>query len=296
MPPLDALVELYDPEDEMTFTDDVEIDDELANRLSALFRELLEMERQSIAGADDARRGELSGLITNREAVLNDDSKLDSLFGRYIATLSYRPSRVQERRIFNDWEDNLKVELDSWKNELSALENRPIDKQAIFGSARNKVVYLLRCAAGDKQLLPEEQNPTETLGIFDPFTTEQEPQSDVPRENRTSNGAAKRFYIGSKKNGISAECDVYNEKRIVVLAGSTAAKRENTGHPNYENQKQRLIAEGVLVDAGQHYKFAKDYELSSPSAAGGIILAIAVNGRQNLKDANGLPFARYYPK
>ena len=89
---------------------------------------------------------------------------------------------------------------------------------------------------------------------------------------------------------------MYSERRIVILAGSTAVKRENTGHPNYENQKQRLIADGILVDVGQHYKFANDYELSSPSAAGAIVLASAVNGRQNLKDANGIPFAEYYPK
>ena len=58
-PPLDELVDLYAPEDEMTFPSDVEIDDDLANRLSALFQELLEAERQSIVGVDDARREEL---------------------------------------------------------------------------------------------------------------------------------------------------------------------------------------------------------------------------------------------
>ena len=36
-PPLDELVDLYDPEDEMLLSSDVEIDDDLANRLSALF-------------------------------------------------------------------------------------------------------------------------------------------------------------------------------------------------------------------------------------------------------------------
>ena len=183
-----------------------------------------------------------------------------------------------------------------WKGELAELENRVVDKQAIFGSVRNKALYLLRRAAENEELAPEGQNPPQAMGIFDPFTTEQDARNDVIRESRISNGTAKRFYIGSKRNGVSAQCDVYNEKRIVVLAGSTAVKRQNTGHPNYENQKQRLIADGVLVDVGQQYEFAKDYELSSPSAAGAIVLASAVNGRQNLKDGDGIPFARYFPK
>ena len=78
----------------MTFPSNIEIDDDLANRLSGLFRELLEAERRSIAGADDARREELHRLIEEREMVLGDDDALDALFDEqylmpYIAS---RPS------------------------------------------------------------------------------------------------------------------------------------------------------------------------------------------------------------
>ena len=298
-PPLDALVDQYDPEDEMAFADDFEIDDDLANRLLALFRELLESERESIAGADDARRNELRQAIEERESMLSDNTKQYELFNDHISGLpeSERPvDPIQQGLMIAEFVSGLQLEFTNWKDECAELKNRPVDKQAIFSSARNKVVYLLHRAAENEDLLPEGQNLPQAPSIFDPFTTEQDARSDVVRENRIYNGAAKRFYISSKRNGVSAECDVYNEKCIVVLAGSTAVKRENTGHPNYENQKQRLISDGVLVDAGQHYKFAKDCELSSPSAAGAIVLASAVNGRQNLKDANGVPFARYYPK
>ena len=70
MPPLDQLVNLSVPEYEMTFPNDIEIDDDLASRLSALFRELLESERESIAGAGDARRNELRLFIEMRESEL----------------------------------------------------------------------------------------------------------------------------------------------------------------------------------------------------------------------------------
>ena len=295
-PPLDDLVDLYVPEDDMTFPTDIEINDDLATRLSALFGELLEAERRSIAGADDARREDLRGCIDEREAILNDDQKLDIMFGQYVSALPYRPSRVQERRIFNEWEDSLKDELAVWQNELAELEDRTVDKPAIFHSARHKATHLLHRAAEHVELLPEEQNYDQALHIFDPFNPVEDSPADVEPKNRIPDGAAKRFYIRSQKNGVVAGCDVYSENRIIVLAGSTATKRENTGHRNYENQKQRLIAEGVLVDNGRCYKFTKDHEVSSPSAAGAIVLASAVNGRQNLKDAQGVPFARYYPK
>ena len=49
--PLDELIDIYDPEDNMT--EYPPIDDDLANRLSALLKELLETERQSVMGATD---------------------------------------------------------------------------------------------------------------------------------------------------------------------------------------------------------------------------------------------------
>ena len=143
-PPLDELVDMYDPEDEVTFPSDVEIDDDLANRLSALLAELLESERGSIGGGDEGRRNELSQLIEGREAALSDEDEAVQLFDAYIADLPERPSRAQELGMFGDWRDRLQSELAGWKDELAELENRPIDTQAIFNSARNKASYLLR--------------------------------------------------------------------------------------------------------------------------------------------------------
>ena len=95
----------------MTLSSDAEIDDELANRLSALFKELLEAERQSSAGASDARRNELRRWISRRSSALNDDDELERLFSEYIGALPDPPNRVQERRIFGEWEGNLRSEL-----------------------------------------------------------------------------------------------------------------------------------------------------------------------------------------
>ena len=300
-PPLDQLVELYDPEDKMTFPSDAEIDDDLASRLSALFRELLEAERQSIAGADDARREELRRLIEERESVLNDNARLYALFNEHIAGLaeSERPADpIQQGLMIAEFMSGLRSELAAWKGDLAGLENQPIDKQAIFNSARNKSLHLLRREAQNEELLPDKEIESIADRIFSPFDDEDEQGTpgDSIQGSIYSYGDPARFYIESKRNGILAQCDVYNRTRIVILAGSTATKRQNTGHPNYETQKHQLIAAGVLIDEGQHYKFARDHVCTSPSGAGAIVLGSPVNGRRNLKDANGIPFAQYYPK
>ena len=286
-PPLDELVDLYEPEDEMTLPSDVEFDDDLANQLSVLFSELLESERQSIMGADEERRNELRSLIEWRELVLGDDDELVRQFDEYIAALPQRPNRIRELQMFADWQSNLQLELDGWQNELTELNNQAIDKQTIFNSARNKVAYLLRRAAENAELVPDTQ-----------AINEQSDRNAAVATSQNVDGKPKRFYIGPNRGGIFAQCDVFNERRIVVLAGSTATKRKLTRHHwRYQRRKDQLLADGVLVDDGQLYKFAEDYEFSSTTPIGAIVLGNTGtgHGKDQLKDADGITFRHYYP-
>ena len=286
MPPLDQLVNLSVPEYEMTFPSDIEIDDDLANQLSDLFRELLEAERQSIAGADDARRNELRLFIEMRESELGDDDELDTLFDKYVAALPEmeRPdSRAQESRMFGEWEDSLRSELDIWKGELAELEKRAVDKQAIFSSARNKAVHLLNRVAEGVELLPAEPLNADVTSIENHL----QPTSSKPI----------RMYIRSQPNGVLVECDVYSANRIVVLSDSVITKKQVIkSEMGYRKQKERLIDEGVLVDAGHVYKFTRNHEFSSASAVHVIAMSYGTNARQRLQDSNGVPFDEYYPK
>ena len=162
--PLDELIDTYSPEDEMLSHDYPELNGELANRLAGLFKELLEQERRSVTGASDDRQRELLEKIERRETELKDDEELDALFESHIAALpeTEQPkTRVQERRMFGDWEGGLKSELDEWKDELDELENQPIDKRLIFNSTKKKAMYLLQREARVADLLPE------SLGLSD---------------------------------------------------------------------------------------------------------------------------------
>ena len=161
-PPLDGLadiVDIYDWEDgDMTPGSDLAMDDDLAARLSALFGELLAAERQAVAGTDDARRRELRRLIEQYDGALEDEAALGARFDEHIAEMpvSERPrGLVQVSREFADWEGNLRSELAGWRRELAGLESRPVDKEAIFGSARGKAMYLLRREAQNAGLMAE---------------------------------------------------------------------------------------------------------------------------------------------
>ena len=156
--PLDELIDTYPPEDEMLSHDYPELNNELANRLAGLFKELLEQERRSVTVASDDRQRELLEKIERRETELNDDEELDELFERHIVALPETEcpkTRVQERRMFGDWEGGLKSELTDWQDELDELKNQPIDKQLIFNSAQNKAMSLLQREARGTDLLPE---------------------------------------------------------------------------------------------------------------------------------------------
>ena len=307
IPPLDELVDLEELGDRTMVANDVEHNDELTSRLFELLKELLESERQSVAGSDGARRNELARLIEERQAALADDNELDNLFEQHLAKVPSRPTRVQERRIFHEWEDELKGELSAWQVELGSIEDKSIDKQTIYSSAGYKAAYLLRRAAENMELLPELQNISQSNRTLDPFPDVQDTPSNRPQSTPLPAGMPKRFYIRAVRKGTSAECDIYGDKRIVVLAGSTAAKltgsaeaKENPStrqwYLSHEQQLRGLISEGVLVDAGQMYSFAKDHEFTSPSAAAALVVGSSVTGGQYLKDADGVPYAEYFPR
>lgn len=132
-------------------------DDELAIRLSQLFRELLERELQIVKSAEDTRRNELTHQIEERERALACESELESMYEKYIAGLppEQRPnSNLQVWRMFAGWEEKFKSELEELKRRLAEVDNRPVDKETIITSSRNKALHLLQRAAQAEGLWP----------------------------------------------------------------------------------------------------------------------------------------------
>ncbi len=75
---------------------------------------------------------------------------------------------------------------------------------------------------------------------------------------------------------------------FVVLKGSQAVKEHRASAKVWALKRERYIAEGLLVANGDSYLFSKDYEFSSPSAAGAIVRGGATNGLTSWKNENGV--------
>ena len=296
VPPLDQLVELYDPEDEMTFPTDIEIDDDLANRLSALFRELLDTERQSIVGADDARREKLRRMIDDREAVLNDNDKQLALFNEHIAGLpeSERPvDPIQQGLKIAEFVSGLQSELIGWQGELARLESQPVDKQTIFNSAGSKVTCLLRRVAATAELLPDLQSASHAMFTSGDNPIEQIGQSNVGQPNLISDKNPKRFCISSQQ-GAYAECDVYGAEELVIRKGSTTGDGCPRWSLDAQKLQQKLIAEEILTRDGSLYRFVKEYKCTTASQVSKIVRGHATNAKDNLKGADGKTFRQCF--
>ena len=125
---------------------------------------------------------------------MNDEDALYALFGRHIASLpgTQRPaSPVQKHRMFNRWENNLKAELADWETELANLESQPIDKQAIFNSARNKVLHLLHREARAAGLLPEDDNAEDDNG-----RSNEDEETSLPEDSKAERNKGRKGFNG----------------------------------------------------------------------------------------------------
>ena len=77
---------------------------------------------------------------------------------------------------------------------------------------------------------------------------------------------------------------------FVVLQGSTAVlpeRRSAKRWPYVVALRKQLIAEGALVQKDGYYRFTKDFEFASPSAAAAVIEGGSANGLIDWKTKDG---------
>jgi hypothetical protein len=65
---------------------------------------------------------------------------------------------------------------------------------------------------------------------------------------------------------------------VVFKNSKAAAIIVNSMTPNFIKYRQKLIAEGVLIDKGEFFKFSDDYIFSSPSTAAAMVMGRNANG------------------
>jgi len=79
---------------------------------------------------------------------------------------------------------------------------------------------------------------------------------------------------------------------FVVLAGSDAVGDKDitatfAARPGLVSLRKSLVDRGVLVAAGDHFKFTQDYTFNSPSQAASVPIGHCVSGPDNWKDDQG---------
>lgn len=110
------------------------------------------------------------------------------------------------------------------------------------------------------------------------------PRAAQPSATQNASTDAPRFEI-RHKSGVQATA-IEEEGEFIVLAGSQALKDAGyAGSQSYQELKQELITQGVLVtaDGEQVYRFSRAYPFKSPSAAAAVILDRNSNGRREWK-------------
>jgi len=77
---------------------------------------------------------------------------------------------------------------------------------------------------------------------------------------------------------------------FVVLEGSQAVLKERASAHSYPYIlaiRKKLIQDGTLIRNGEHYKFTRDSEFSSPSAAASVVHGGSANGLLAWKSKGG---------
>ena len=141
-------------------------DDALSPQRDPFLRDLLEEERRRTSGGTEERKDQLRRSIERRESELQDDDGMWQRFERHLDSLTYEERPTSERQkslMYGKWEEEYKTELNGWKEGLASLEAKPIDKQLVFSSAKDRVLRLLEAEARVAGLLPLKhvQQPSE---------------------------------------------------------------------------------------------------------------------------------------
>ncbi|MFH6767521.1 DUF4357 domain-containing protein [Gaetbulibacter aquiaggeris] len=77
-------------------------------------------------------------------------------------------------------------------------------------------------------------------------------------------------------------------KLNIILKGSTAMKELKSSFPkSFLRIRNEMIESGILKSQGENFVFTQDYECSSPSKAGSLVVGTSSNGLTMWKNKDG---------
>ena len=155
---------------------------------------------------------------------------------------------------------NRYAKIDKVIKRAEAIRREPIDKGEIGKSSENRQEIL--------------ENPS------------------LPRQQKTrgveSNANDSKMKKKKKKSGANA-VGIVSEHGFTVKKGSSISAESKSSNKVYNRLRKSLESSGVI----NYGIFQRDYEFSSPSAAGSVVTGRASNGRIDWESADGIPFRHF---
>lgn len=128
---------------------------------------------------------------------------------------------------------------------------------------------------------------------FDFLRELSKPSVQTDADKVVSVARSPRFVLEVPRHHINA-CGQEIDGEFFVLKGSKARASWTGVEGGYQNLFRQLVAEGVLVAAGEHLVFGDDYAFSSPSAAAAVVCGRSANGRTSWQvEGSGQTYAAW---
>ncbi|HEY1774690.1 MAG TPA: DUF4357 domain-containing protein [Solirubrobacteraceae bacterium] len=101
----------------------------------------------------------------------------------------------------------------------------------------------------------------------------------------TTDSDAPRLFLRTQL----AEAEGEDRSRgFLVFEGAVGRAQKNVMQPGYEQLRDRLVQEGILVEDRDHVRLTKSYLFDSPSAAASVLSGGNKNGRTEWRDIGGV--------
>ena len=176
-------------------------------RLAIEIGVLLHEERTRILAENQSEQDRLREFVDREDGDLQDDDVLDRQFDDFLRRLptDRRPgNRVQERRMFVEWEGERRKSLAAKRTELARLKSQTTDTSPVFAHVQDRLMRILRREAEVAGLPTEDATTDQSQGQYR--------ASDVVRQS-TANGQVRR----RRPRGNLLPMDSYTKPTLVVL-------------------------------------------------------------------------------
>ena len=122
------------------------------------------------------------------------------------------------------------------------------------------------------------------VNVFEPAEEPANIATSPPTPSEPATDTRERLHLKTQLTQAQGED---RSRGFLVFEGAVGRNEKKVMLPGYEQLRDRLIQEGVLVEDGDHVRLTKSYLFDSPSAAASVLSGGNKNGRTEWRDVLG---------